>query len=68
MQGRKPEKEIQHVVISHGYAKFSHSMQKSRGRAAAGLSESQFRTLCEISHTLRNHKTTTNEFRIPCEI
>ena len=37
MQGRKTEKEIQHVAISHGYAKyshgyakFSHSMRKSR--------------------------------------
>ena len=28
MQGRKTEKEIQHVAISHGYAKFSHSYAK----------------------------------------
>ena len=27
MQGRKPEEEIQHVAISHVYAKISHSMQ-----------------------------------------
>ena len=52
MQGGKPDEEIQHVVISHVYA-------KSRGRVATRLSEEQFRTPCEttpckISHGLRN--------------
>ena len=34
---------------------------KSRGGAVAGLSEGQFRILCEILHTLRNHKMQKNK-------
>ena len=48
---------------------------KSRGGAVARLSEGQFPTLCEISHTLRNHKMQqkTNfahhaKLRMVCEI
>ena len=31
MQGREPEKEIQHEAISYGYAKSSHAMRNSKG-------------------------------------
>ena len=67
MQGRKLEEKVQQPAFSHGYAKIQR-------RVVVGLSERQFRTLCEISHTLRNHKRQPKnfahhaKFHMVCEI
>ena len=67
--------ESVHRKISHGVqnslaascgfvwcTKFHTAMRKFKRGAAARLSERQFRTLCEISHTMRNHKRQPKNF------
>ena len=61
MQGRKPEEEIQHVAISHVYAKISHSMQNQEEQMQDWVKDN-------FAHPTKPQDVEKNEFRTPCKI